>query len=184
MRFIDTAIAGLWIIELEPHGDERGFFARTFDIDEFAEHGLAAGFVQNNLSYNRQRGTLRGFHYQDERAPEAKLIRCVRGAVQQVAVDLRPGSNTYLRHVAVELSAKNRRALYIPELCAAGMQTLEDDSELSYQVTGFYTPAAERGLHHADPVVGVSWPLPVAVISDKDRSWPMLDPGTTRKVPT
>jgi dTDP-4-dehydrorhamnose 3,5-epimerase len=180
MKFIETHLPGAWVIELEPHGDERGFFARAFDVDEFEEHGLRTTFVQNNLSSNRSAGTLRGFHYQAPPHTEAKLIRCIRGAVYQVAVDLRPDSPTYLEHVGVELTADNRRALYIPDLCAAGMQTLADDSELLYQVSERYTPGAERGLHHADPAIGVTWPLPVAVISDKDAAWPYLE---RREVP-
>jgi dTDP-4-dehydrorhamnose 3,5-epimerase len=180
MKFVETRLPGAWVIELEPHGDSRGFFARTLDVNEFAERGLRTTFVQNNLSSNRTSGTLRGLHYQAPPHTEAKLIRCIRGAVYQVAVDLRPGSPTYLEHIGVELTADNRRALYIPDLCAAGMQTLEDDSELFYQISEFYTPAVERGLHHADPVLGVAWPRPVTVISEKDSAWPFLE---RREVP-
>jgi dTDP-4-dehydrorhamnose 3,5-epimerase len=174
VRFTETEIPGAFIIDLEPHTDERGFFARTFCAREFAEHGLTTTIAQVNASYNHRRGTLRGMHYQAEPAGEAKLVRCVSGAIHDVIVDMRPGSPTYLRHVAVELSAANRRQLYIPELCAAGYQTLADDTEVCYQVSEFYTPASERGLRHDDPILGLRWPLPVTEISAKDVAWPLL----------
>lgn len=175
MLFTETEIPGATIIDLEPHADERGFFARSFCAREFAEHGLRTDIVQGNVSFNARRGTVRGFHYQVAPATESKLIRCVRGAVEVVVVDVRPASPTYLRHTSVELTAENHRALYIPDMCAAGIQTLADDTELLYQVTGFYTPEAERGLHHADPRLGVVWPLPIATVSAKDAAWPFLD---------
>jgi dTDP-4-dehydrorhamnose 3,5-epimerase len=120
-------------------------------------------------------------HYQAEPAPEAKLVRCVAGAIVDVIVDTRPGSPTYLRHIAVELSASNRRALFVPELCATGYQTLADNTEVAYQVSEFYTPEAERGLRHDDPVLGIRWPLPVSAISDKDTSWPLIDSLEARR---
>lgn len=175
MRFIETALPGAYIVELEERADDRGFFARTFCVREFSELGLTTRISQCNLSFNRRRGTLRGLHYQAEPAAEAKLIRCVAGAVHQVLVDMRPGSPTFRRHVAVELSAANRRAVYLPELFAAGMQTLEDDTELMYQVSEFHTPEAERGLRFDDPAIGITWPLPVSEISPKDRVWPYLE---------
>jgi dTDP-4-dehydrorhamnose 3,5-epimerase len=174
MRFIETHISGAYVIELEERADGRGFFARTYCAREFAEHGLTARVSQCNLSYNHRRGTLRGMHYQSEPAAEAKLVRCVAGAIVDVIVDIRPGSPTYLRHVAVELSASNRRALFVPELVATGYQTLADNTEVAYQVSEFYTPETERGLRHDDPALGIRWPLPVSEISDKDRSWPLI----------
>lgn len=174
MRFTETGIPGAFILDLEPHADARGFFARTFCAREFAEHGLITTFSQSNTSFNHRRGTLRGMHYQDQRAPEAKLVRCLTGAISDVIVDMRPDSPTFLRHVAVELSASNRRQLYIPELCAAGYQTLADDTEVAYHVSEFYAPGAERGLRHDDPRLGITWPLPVSEISTKDTAWPLL----------
>lgn len=174
MRFIETALPGAYIVELEERADDRGFFARTFCVREFSELGLTTRVSQCNLSFNRRRGTLRGLHYQAEPAAEAKLIRCIAGAVHQVLVDMRPGSPTFLRHIAVELSAANRRAVYLPELFAAGMQTLEDDTELMYQVSEFHTPEAERGLRFDDPAIGITWPLAVTEISPKDGAWPYL----------
>jgi dTDP-4-dehydrorhamnose 3,5-epimerase len=177
MRFIETALPGAYVVELEERADNRGFFARTFCVREFSELGLTTRIAQCNLSFNHRRGTLRGLHYQAEPAPEAKLIRCIAGAVHQVLVDMRPGSPTYLSHVSVELSAANRRAVYLPELVAAGVQTLADNSELMYQVSEFHTPEAERGLRFDDPAIGIDWPLPVAEISAKDAAWPYLAAG-------
>ncbi len=174
LRFTELELPGVFLVDLEPRGDERGFFSRTFSADLFEAHGLEPRIVQCNLSYNRRRGTLRGLHYQDEPAPETKLVRCIRGAIYMVAVDRRPGSATYQRHVGVELSAENRRALYVPRLCANGYQTLTDDAEIAYQVSEFYTPSAERGLRFDDPALGIEWPLPVTTMSDKDRAWPLL----------
>lgn len=178
MRFTETEIPGAFIIDIEPRADERGFFARTYCTREFAEHGLTMAFVQANTSFNRRRGTLRGMHWQDEPAPEAKLMRCIAGAVVDVLVDMRPESPTYLRHLSVELTAANRRQLLIPERCAAGYQTLTDDTEMSYLVSGVYTPEAERGLRHDDPAIGIAWPLPISTLSDKDANWPLLEAGT------
>ena len=175
MRFEETPLAGAFVIELEPHADDRGFFARTYCAREFTEHELEPRVVQANLSYNRSKGTLRGMHYQAPPAGEAKLVRCIRGAIHDVIVDLRRDSPTYLQHVGVDLTAESRRALFVPALFAHGFQTLEDEVEVFYQVSEFYTPDAERGLRHDDPALGISWPLPVKEISDKDRSWDLLD---------
>ena len=175
MRFEETPLAGAFVIELEPHADDRGFFARAYCAREFEEHGLEPRVVQANLSYNRSKGTLRGMHYQAPPAGEAKLVRCIRGAIHDVIVDLRPDSPTYLQHVGVDLTAENRRALFVPALFAHGFQTLEDEVEVFYQVSEFYTPGAERGLRHDDPALGISWPLEVSEISDKDRSWDLLE---------
>ncbi|MFV0257979.1 MAG: dTDP-4-dehydrorhamnose 3,5-epimerase [Acidimicrobiales bacterium] len=176
MIFTETACAGAWILDVEERGDDRGFFARTFCRDEFRAHGLADVTAQCNLSFNYKAGTLRGMHYQLPPAAETKLVRCTRGGIVDVIVDLRPGSPTYLQHVSVELTADNRRALYVPELFAHGYQTLTDDAEIVYQVTEFYTPGYERGIRYDDPALALEWPLPVSVISSKDAEWPDFDP--------
>lgn len=177
MRFIEMALPGAYVVELEERTDDRGFFARTFCVREFEAHGLTTRISQCNMSYNRRRGTLRGLHYQAEPAGEAKLIRCIAGAVYQVLVDMRPHSRTYLQHVGIELSAANRLAVYLPELVAAGIQVLEDDTSLMYQVSEFHTPEAERGIRFDDPAIGISWPLPIEEISAKDAAWPHLERG-------
>lgn len=177
MRFSELELPGVFLVEVEPHVDERGWFARAYCAREFAEHGLEPVAVQTNLSYNARGGTLRGMHYQDESAPEAKLVRCLRGAIHDVVVDLRPGSPTRLRSVATDLTADDGRALYVPPLFAHGFQALADDTLVTYQVSAFHTPAAERGLRHDDPALGIDWPRPVTVVSDKDRAWPLLDPA-------
>lgn len=172
MIFTETAIPGAFVVELKPFHDQRGFFARSWCQREFAERGLADQMVQGNVSYNRRRGTLRGMHYQRAPHAEAKLVRCTRGAVYDVALDLRPDSPTYKRWTAVELSADSQRMFYIPPGCAHGFLTLADDTELTYQVSAFYTPEAEGGVRYDDPAFGISWPIEVTVISEKDRSWP------------
>ena len=174
MRFIEMALPGAYVVELEERRDDRGFFARTFCVREFSELGLTTRISQCNLSFNHRRGTVRGLHYQAEPAAEAKLIRCIAGAIHQVLVDMRPGSPTYLQHASVELSAENRRAVYLPELFAAGVQTLTDNAEVMYQVSEFHTPESERGLRYDDPAIGIAWPLPVTTISAKDAAWPYL----------
>jgi len=174
MRFTETELPGVFLIDVEPFEDDRGLFARTFDVREFAEHGLKTEIVQANLSVNRRKGTVRGFHYQLPPATECKYIRCVRGGLFDVVVDLRPESPTYLRHVTVELTADNRTGIYVPDMCANAFQTLEDDTQAVYNVTAPYTPSAERGVRYDDPVLGIRWPLPVSRISDKDASWPLL----------
>ncbi len=170
-----TPIEGVAIIDLELRSDERGFFARTFSRDEFIEAGLEPMVEQANLSFNHKAGTLRGMHYQIPPHPEAKLVRCIRGAIVDKIVDLRPDSPTRLQHVSVELSAENRRALYVPPYFAHGYQTLEDNTEVTYQVSGGYAPAAERGLRYNDPALRLEWPLEVTLISAKDSSWPLLE---------
>lgn len=181
MRFTETPLPGAWVLDLEPRGDERGFFARAFCAKEFTDHGLEPAVVQTNLSYTAAAGSVRGMHYQLPPAAETKLVRCVAGAFYDVIVDMREGSPTYLQHFGVELSAANRRALYVPALFAHGFQTLADDTEASYQVSAFFTPGVERGLRHDDPALGITWPLATTVISDKDRSWPLLDSGRARR---
>jgi len=169
--FTTTHVPGVAIVDLKLLADDRGFFARTFCREEFIEAGLEPLVEQCNLSFNHAAGTLRGMHLQVAPAPEAKLVRCTRGAIVDQIVDLRPDSPTRLQHVSVELTADNRRALYVPPFFAHGYQTLVDDTEVSYQVSGAYTPGTERGLRYDDPALGLTWPVPVAVISDKDRSW-------------
>lgn len=174
MKFTETKLKGAFIIDLEERPDHRGFFARTFCMEEFQEHGLKPTVAQCNLSFNHKKGTLRGMHYQIAPATETKLIRCTQGAIYDVIVDMRPNSPTYLLHIGVELTAENRRALYVPEMFAHGYQTLTDAAEVTYQVGEFYTPGYERGLHYDDPVLGIEWPLPVSEISVKDAAWPLL----------
>lgn len=174
MKFTETKLKGAFIIDLEQRPDHRGFFARTFCMEEFQEHGLKPTVAQCNLSFNHKKGTLRGMHYQIAPATETKLIRCTQGAIYDVIVDMRPNSATYLLHIGVELTAENRRALYVPEMFAHGYQTLTDAAEVTYQVGEFYTPGYERGLHYDDPVLGIEWPLPVSEISVKDAAWPLL----------
>jgi dTDP-4-dehydrorhamnose 3,5-epimerase len=174
MRFTETAIPGAYVVELEPRRDERGHFARAFCERAFREHGLTARFVQVNVGVSTRRGTLRGLHYQAPPAEEAKLVRCPRGAVFDVVVDLRPASPVYCQWFGIELTAENVRQLYIPEGCAHGYVTLADDTEVAYTTSAFYEPSAERGAHHADPAFGIAWPIDVAVISEKDAGWPFL----------
>ena len=178
MRFRETALLGAFLIELETRADERGFFARSFCEREFAAHGLATRFVQDNLSYNKSARTLRGMHYQVSPHAEVKLVRCTAGAIHDVIVDLRAGSPTFLRWTAAELSADNRAALYIPAGFAHGFLTLRDDTEVSYAMGSFHEPAAARGFRWNDPRAAIAWPATPLVISERDGSWPDLDPAT------
>ena len=174
MRYTETSLAGAFVVEPEPIEDERGWFARTFCTREFREHGLDPHLEQCNVSWNRRRGTLRGMHLQIAPHEEVKLVRCTTGAVHDVIVDLRPGSPTYRRWLGVELSAHNRRMLYIPAGLAHGFVTLEDETELFYQMSAAYQPAAARGVRFDDPALGIAWPVPIEIVSDKDRSYPDL----------
>ncbi len=174
MIFHETKLKGAYIVELDKREDERGFFARAYCAREFEEHGLRPQMVQANTSYNHKKGTLRGMHYQVPPASEPKFIRCIRGAVWDVIIDMRPESPTYLEHIGIELSADNRRAIYVPDLFAHGNQALTDGAELFYLVGEYYTPGCERGVRFDDPAVGIDWPLPVTVISEKDANWPLL----------
>jgi dTDP-4-dehydrorhamnose 3,5-epimerase len=171
MIFTETILPGAYLVELQKYEDERGFFARGWCQREFAEHGLASCVVQANISYNRRKGTLRGLHYQSAPYAETKLIRCTRGALYDVILDLRPSSPTYKQSFGVELTADNYRMLYVPEEFAHGFLTLLDDTEATYQVSQVYTPGAEAGLRYNDPAFAIEWPVPVQVISDKDQSW-------------
>ena len=172
MIFTETRLANAFVIDPEPYADERGLFARTFCAREFAEHGLDTTPVQCNVSLNRRRGTMRGMHWQAAPHEEAKLVRCTHGAIHDVIVDLRPDSATFGGHVGVELTAGNRRMLYVPEGFAHGFLTLEDDTEVFYQMSAFYEPDAARGLRYDDPALGIRWPAEVRVVSERDRSWP------------
>jgi dTDP-4-dehydrorhamnose 3,5-epimerase len=177
MIFTETKLRGAFVIDIERRGDQRGFFARAFCQHEFADHGLEPVIAQANIGWNRLRGTVRGMHFQYPPAAETKVIRCPRGAIVDVIVDLRPESPTYLEHISVELSASNARALYVPRRFGHGYQALEDDTETTYLVSEFYTPNTEGGLRYDDPALGIEWPLPVTEISDKDRTWQLLAEG-------
>jgi dTDP-4-dehydrorhamnose 3,5-epimerase len=174
VRFAPTPLAGAFAIELEPHGDERGFFARSFCQDEFRAQGLEPVIAQCNVSFNRRRGTLRGLHYQVAPHREAKVVRCTRGAIWDVIVDLREGSPTLFRWFALELSAEDRRALYVPKGFAHGFQTLADESEVLYQMSEFYHPESARGVRWDDPQLALPWPVKGAILSDRDRAFPAL----------
>lgn len=175
MIFTPTILQGAYIIDLERREDSRGFFARAFCQHEFAVLGLTPIIAQANIAFNRYRGTLRGMHFQYPPAAESKIVRCTRGAILDIIVDLRPESGTYLQHVAVELTQDNHRALYVPERFAHGYQVLEDETETSYQVGHVYTPTAEGGIRYDDPRLGLAWPLPVTAVSEKDQAWAYLD---------
>lgn len=174
MIFTETRLRGAFIIDLEPREDERGSFARTFCQREFEDRGIKSSIVQASIATNRRKGTLRGMHFQYPPAAETKIVRCTRGAILDIIVDLRPESPTYLEHVAVELSAENMRALYVPERLAHGYQTLRDNTEASYQMNERYTPSAEGGLPYDDPRLALEWPLPVTVISARDCNFQAL----------
>jgi dTDP-4-dehydrorhamnose 3,5-epimerase len=174
MIFTETKLRGAFIIDLDRKEDNRGFFARTFCQHEFEEHGLRPVIAQANLAFNKRKGTLRGMHFQFPPVAETKLVRCTRGAILDIIVDLRPESPTYLEHIAVELNADNYTALYVPERFAHGYQALEDMTETTYQVGEFYAPGVEGGLAPGDPDLGLSWPLPVSEISEKDAAWAPL----------
>ena len=175
MIFTETKLKGAFIIDIERREDSRGFFARAFCQNEFKAHGLKPTIAQANLASNIKKGTLRGMHFQYPPAAETKLVRCTRGAILDIIVDLRPESPTYLQHVSVELNEDNQRALYVPERFAHGYQALRDNTDTSYQVGEFYTPEAEGGLMFDDPRLKLSWPLPVSIISEKDQKFVPLD---------
>ena len=172
MIFTPTELAGATIVDLERHEDARGYFARTYCEREFEAHGLPARMVQSNLSLTRRAGTLRGMHYQAAPHQEDKLVRCVRGAIWDAIVDIRPGSATYCRWLGVELSEANGRMLLVPKGFAHGFVALSDDATVWYQMSQFYMPGAERGARHDDPAFGIKWPVAVTDMSEKDRAWP------------
>jgi dTDP-4-dehydrorhamnose 3,5-epimerase len=177
--FRETLVAGVVVVEPERNEDERGFFARTFSADEFTAHGLDARVDQCSTSFNPRVGTLRGLHYQTAPHGEAKLVRCTRGSIYDVAVDLRSGSPSHLRWVGLELSAENGRALFVPEGCAHGFQTLVEDTEVLYQISTPYVPAAARGVRWNDPAFGIEWPPPPGeglTMSSRDAQYPDFVP--------
>jgi dTDP-4-dehydrorhamnose 3,5-epimerase len=174
--FSRTGLSGAFLVQPEKHSDTRGFFVRLWCQREFEAQGLNPRLVQASLSHNRRAGTLRGLHYQAAPHAEVKLIRCTKGALYDVLVDLRPTSPTYARWIGVELSAENYQMLYAPEGVAHGFQTLTDDTEVVYQMSEFYSPSSERGVRYDDPVFGIRWPLEVSVISTKDAQWPDFKP--------
>lgn len=176
MRFTETPLAGAFVVDAQRFADTRGFFARTYCQREFTERGLNARFVQANVSYNERRGTLRGMHYQIPPHAEAKLVRCTRGAIHDVIIDLRLGSATYLGHFAVRLDEDNRTMLYVPEGFAHGFLTLSDATEVSYQMSAEYSPDHGAGVRYDDPVFGIPWPEPVRVIVERDRTYPDFHP--------
>lgn len=175
MIFTETKLKGAFILDLNRLKDNRGYFARAFCQKEFEEHGLKPTIAQANVAFSTTKGTLRGMHFQFPPAAETKLVRCTRGEILDIIVDLRPESPTYLQHVAVELSEDNARALYVPERFAHGYQVLRDKTETSYQVGEFYSPGDEGGLMYDDPRLGLQWPLPVDELSTKDAAWKSLD---------
>lgn len=172
MKFHPTTLQGAMLIDLERRGDERGFFARTFCEDEFAAHGLPTVFVQQNMSYSAAKGTLRGMHYQNAPHAEDKLIRCIRGAIVDIILDLRPGSATFGKWEAFELNEDNKRQLFVPKGFAHGFQAVSDHVEVSYLVSAKYAPGAEAGVRWNDPAFAIQWPLEPTEMSDKDRNWP------------
>ena len=175
MKFEETPLPGAYVIDLEKRGDERGFFARVFCEREFAEHELVTRFVQVNNSLSADKGTLRGMHYQLAPKAEVKVVRCIRGSLFDVIVDLREDSPTFKQHFGVELSAENRRMLYVPKGFAHGFLTLEADTEAFYLVDEFYAPELERGARWNDPEFAINWPIEPTVISDKDQGHPGFD---------
>jgi len=172
MHFVDTEIAGAKLIDPSPHQDERGRFMRAWCLREFAEHGINFTPVQANMGFSVRKGTVRGMHFQTEPALEAKLVRCTRGAMFDVVLDLRSASPSYGKWFGTELTAENGRMLYLPEGCAHGYQTLEDGTEMHYMASEVYTPRAARGVRFDDPVFGIRWPLPATAVSEQDRNWP------------
>ena len=176
MKFVPTPLGGAYVIELEPSFDERGFFARSWSAEEFKERGLAARMAQCSISFNTRKGTLRGMHYQSEPHAEAKVVRCSAGAMYDVLVDLRRGSPTYCRWFGVELSADNRKLLYVPEGIGHGFQTLTDNTEIFYQISQDYRSDASRGVRWNDPAFAIDWPIANPILSERDRSFPDYTP--------
>ena len=175
MKFTETKLKGAFIVELSPIKDERGFFSRSYCKNLFEEHGLNTNVVQANLSYNAKKGTLRGMHMQVAPFEESKLVRCTRGSIYDVIVDLRTDSETFKQWIGVELTADNYKMLYVPEVFAHGFITLEDHTDVTYQVTQFYTPGTEVGYRWNDPAFNIEWPLMPHVISDKDHAHQLFE---------
>ena len=172
MIFTETKLPGAYVIEVEKREDQRGFFGRTFCREEFEAHGLNSQVVQCNTSFNKRKGTLRGMHFQAVPFAEAKLVRCTSGSIYDVIIDLRPASRTFKQHFAVELSAANQRMLYIPENMAHGFQTLEDDTEVFYQMSQMFSAEHARGIRWNDPAFGIEWPADERIITERDRNYP------------
>jgi len=178
MTFEPTSISGAFVVGVERHRDERGFFARTWCRDEFAAHGVEGDMVQASVSHNHHTGTLRGMHFTWRPSKEAKLVRCEAGRVHDVTVDLRPESPTYLRRVALTLDSREHTALYIPQGVAHGFQTLMDDSVVLYLMSDIYRPALAAGVRFDDPALGIEWPVPVTVVAERDRGYADFDPAS------
>jgi dTDP-4-dehydrorhamnose 3,5-epimerase len=172
VKFHETNLSGAFLIDIEPKEDHRGFFARSWCQQEFTHRGLNANLVQCNISFNHKQGTLRGMHYQRDPYPEAKLVRCTRGAIYDVMIDLRPTSPTFMHWDAAELTAKNHRMFYIPEGIAHGFQTLEDDTEVFYQMSEFFHPECSEGVRWNDPAFQIQWAIASPILSEKDQSYP------------
>lgn len=177
MKFLNTPLKGAYTIELEKRGDDRGFFARLYCSDEFEQQGLLSSFVQINNSLTAKQGTLRGMHYQLTPSAEVKIVRCVRGALYDVILDIRPDSPTYGKWFGDTLSAENRTMMYVPKGFAHGFMTLEPDTEAFYLVSDVYAPDHERGIRYDDPKFGIEWPMNPIEISDKDQNWPDFEPN-------
>ena len=177
MIFTETILKNACVLELEKREDHRGFFARTWDKKEFEKHNLNSNLVQCNVSFSKKRGTLRGMHYQKTPFEESKLIRCTKGKIYDVIIDLRSSSSTFKKWFGVELTEENYKMLYVPEGFAHGFQTLEDNSEIIYQVSEFYTPNSELGIHWNDPAFNITWPIKEKIITEKDNSWKLFDLG-------
>jgi dTDP-4-dehydrorhamnose 3,5-epimerase len=174
MRFLETGIVGAWVIDPSPHKDGRGHFMRAWCAQEFLDHGICFSPVQANMAFSLHKGTIRGMHYQDDTAPEAKLVRCTRGAIFDVAIDLRPNSATYGEWYGVELTSENGRMLLVPRGCAHGCETLEKNTELYYMASEYYAPNAAHGVRFDDPAFRIQWPVAVTTVSEQDRNWPLL----------
>jgi dTDP-4-dehydrorhamnose 3,5-epimerase len=174
MNFMETGIAGATLITPSPHQDERGRFMRAWCSREFSEHSIGFSPVQSNLGFSKKKGTVRGMHFQVAPALEAKLVRCTRGSIFDVVLDLRPDSPSHGKWYGAELTSENGNMLYVPENCAHGYQTLEDDSEILYMASEFYTPSAARGVRFDDPAFAIRWPLTPTMVSDQDRNWPLV----------
>lgn len=175
MVFRDTDVLGAKLIEPTPHRDDRGRFMRAWCAREFADNGISFVPVQSNMGFSARKGTVRGMHFQDASAPEAKLVRCTRGAMFDVVIDLRQESPSYGKWFGAELTAENGGMLYVPERCAHGYQTLEDSTEMYYMTSQFYAPEAARGVRFDDPAFGIQWPLEPTAISEQDRNWPLVE---------
>lgn len=178
MEFKETPLKDVWVVDVSRHADDRGFFARTWCTEEFASRGLSTELAQCSVSFNKLRGTVRGMHFQKPPHAETKLVRCTSGAMMDVIVDLRFDSETYLRHVSIELDAESLRAVYIPPGCAHGFQTLTDSTQIFYQISVPYVASASCGIRWNDPALSIQWPLPISVISERDQNYPNLIPST------